>query len=47
MDNKGTTRVGDIAAGGLYRGLQALGADVHRHVHLENNVLIQGLRAKV
>jgi len=31
----------------LYRGLQALEADVHRHVHLENNVLIPGLRAKV
>lgn len=31
----------------LYRGLQALEADVHRHVHLENNVLIPGLRARV
>lgn len=31
----------------LYRGLQALEADVHRHVHLENNVLIPGLRAKL
>ena len=31
----------------LYRELQALEADVHRHVHLENNVLIPGLRAKV
>ena len=30
----------------LYRGLQALEADVHRHVHLENNVLLPGLRAK-
>jgi len=28
----------------LYRGLQALEADVHRHVHLENNVLMPGLR---
>lgn len=30
----------------LYRELQALEADVHRHVHLENNVLIPGLRAR-
>jgi regulator of cell morphogenesis and NO signaling len=30
----------------LYQELQALEADVHRHVHLENNVLIPGLRAR-
>ena len=30
----------------LYQKLQALEADVHRHVHLENNVLIPGLRAR-
>lgn len=30
----------------LYRELQALEADVHRHVHLENNVLIPALRAR-
>lgn len=35
-----------LAYSSLYRGLQAIEADVHRHVHLENNVLIPGLRAK-
>lgn len=29
----------------LYDGLQALEADVHRHIHLENNILIPRARA--
>ncbi len=31
----------------LFRELRELEADVHRHVHLENNILIPGLRARV
>jgi regulator of cell morphogenesis and NO signaling len=30
-----------------YRGLQALEADIHRHVHLENNILIPGIRGRL
>jgi regulator of cell morphogenesis and NO signaling len=33
-----------VTFSGLYRRLMALEADIHRHVHLENNILIPAIR---